>query len=131
MTDREDKKRKGLLHPGALDPLHLVVTALPRLAAATCFGLICCVFVPFSQALRAAGVVWVGLVLQRAIFFDRRVIRADEAAEASYEKPLGPVQTGNPVVFFDIDIGGNPVGRIEIELKASHVPKAGIGDCRS
>ena len=55
MTDREDKKRKGLLHPGALDPLHLVVTALPRLAAATCFGLICCVFVPFSQALRAAG----------------------------------------------------------------------------
>ena len=29
----------------------------------------------------------------------------------------------NPVVFFDISIGGSPKGRIEMELRADVVPK--------
>ena len=29
----------------------------------------------------------------------------------------------NPVVFFDIDIGGAPKGRIEMELRADVVPR--------
>jgi cyclophilin family peptidyl-prolyl cis-trans isomerase len=29
----------------------------------------------------------------------------------------------NPVVFFDISIGGKPAGRIEMELRADVVPK--------
>lgn len=29
----------------------------------------------------------------------------------------------NPVVFFDITIGGSPKGRIEMELRADIVPK--------
>jgi hypothetical protein len=29
----------------------------------------------------------------------------------------------NPVVFFDISVGGSPKGRIEMELRADVVPK--------
>lgn len=32
-------------------------------------------------------------------------------------------KSGNPVVFFDITIGGAPKGRIEMELYISDVPK--------
>lgn len=31
--------------------------------------------------------------------------------------------TENPVVFFDITLGGSPKGRIEMELRADKVPK--------
>ena len=33
------------------------------------------------------------------------------------------VTSENPVVFFDISIGGSPRGRIEMELRADVVPK--------
>lgn len=33
------------------------------------------------------------------------------------------MSTENPVVFFDITIGGSPKGRIEMELRADVVPK--------
>lgn len=29
----------------------------------------------------------------------------------------------NPIVFFDVSIGGNPVGRITMELRADVVPR--------
>jgi hypothetical protein len=31
--------------------------------------------------------------------------------------------TENPVVFFDMTIGGRPAGRIEMELRADVVPR--------
>lgn len=31
--------------------------------------------------------------------------------------------SGNPVVFFDMAIGGKPAGRIEMTLRADVVPK--------
>eukprot|EP01036_Dinobryon_divergens_P060080 gene60080-80128_t len=34
-----------------------------------------------------------------------------------------PIGRGNPVVFFDIGIGGVPAGRIKIELFADVCPK--------
>ena len=33
------------------------------------------------------------------------------------------MSTENPVVFFDITIGGSPKGRIEMELRADVVPR--------
>lgn len=32
-------------------------------------------------------------------------------------------ENSNPVVFFDITIGGSPKGRIEMELRADVVPR--------
>ena len=51
--------------------------------------------------------------------------RIEDFAEvaASYRPPLGPPAPGNPIVFFDIEIGGLFVGRIEMELKADVCPK--------
>jgi hypothetical protein len=33
------------------------------------------------------------------------------------------IEMNNPVVFFDITIGGSPKGRIEMELRADVVPR--------
>ena len=37
--------------------------------------------------------------------------------------PFYPVTPGNPLVFFDITIGGTPAGRVEMELFKDVVPK--------
>jgi hypothetical protein len=47
----------------------------------------------------------------------------DLAAEEDYMKPLGPQTESNPVVFFDIAMKGQTIGRIEMELKANITPK--------
>jgi hypothetical protein len=38
------------------------------------------------------------------------------------ELPLPETMSENPVVFFDITIGGSPKGRIEMELRPDIVP---------
>ena len=54
---------------------------------------------------------------------DKTPVVVDEAAEAAYKPPLGPPASGNPVVYFDVAIGGKEIGRIEMELKIDVVPK--------
>lgn len=41
-------------------------------------------------------------------------------------KVLDCLRRGNPVVFFDISIGGSPSGRIRLELFKNICPKVGI-----
>lgn len=47
-----------------------------------------------------------------------------ECYEELYEPPLGPVGESNPIVFFDIEIVGVYMGRVEMELKADVAPRA-------
>ena len=49
-----------------------------------------------------------------------------ECYEGLYELPLGPVRESNPVVFFDIEIGGVNMGRIVADVApraAENFPK--------
>ena len=41
-------------------------------------------------------------------------------------KVLDCLRRGNPVVFFDISIGGSPSGRIRLELFKNICPKVGL-----
>jgi len=43
--------------------------------------------------------------------------------EANYSPPLGPPKSGNPVAYFDLSIGGEKMGRVEMEIKEDVVPK--------
>eukprot|EP00939_MAST-03C_sp_MAST-3C-sp1_P000303 g303.t1 len=43
--------------------------------------------------------------------------------EGTYTPPLGPPNPKNPVVYFDIEVSGTYIGRIEFELKADVVPR--------
>ena len=43
------------------------------------------------------------------------------ANESSYTLPLGAPNAQNPTVWFDIEVGGQSLGRIEMELKADVV----------
>mmetsp|Transcript_13468 Transcript_13468/g.42988 ORF Transcript_13468/g.42988 Transcript_13468/m.42988 type:complete len:191 (+) Transcript_13468:77-649(+) len=47
----------------------------------------------------------------------------DAQAEANYQCPLGEPVAGNPIAYFDIQIGNVEVGRIEMELKMDTVPR--------
>ena len=48
----------------------------------------------------------------------------DPSHDATYSAPLGPPSNkSNPMVFFDMEISGTAVGRIEMELRADVVPK--------
>eukprot|EP00656_Telonema_subtile_P003758 TRINITY_DN11699_c0_g1_i1.p1 TRINITY_DN11699_c0_g1~~TRINITY_DN11699_c0_g1_i1.p1 ORF type:complete len:410 (-),score=86.05 TRINITY_DN11699_c0_g1_i1:157-1386(-) len=42
--------------------------------------------------------------------------------EHTYACPLGPPLPSNPTAFFDIEIAGEPVGRIEFEVRVSDAP---------
>ena len=43
--------------------------------------------------------------------------------------PLGDVNPANPVVFLEIAVGGEPMGKLAVELKADAVPKT-AENCR-
>jgi len=48
---------------------------------------------------------------------------ADPAVDTAYKVPLGEPASQNLVAWFDMEIGGKAIGRIEMELKMDVVPK--------
>jgi len=46
-----------------------------------------------------------------------------ESYEKSFVKPLGEPAPGNPLVYFDVNIGGTDAGQIVMELKKDTVPR--------
>jgi len=53
----------------------------------------------------------------------RADLREKRDAAKEEETSLKKIKQSNPIVFFDIGIGGKPAGRVEIELRADVVPK--------
>jgi cyclophilin family peptidyl-prolyl cis-trans isomerase len=47
----------------------------------------------------------------------------DPTIDATYNPPLGAPDPTNPIVYFDMTVGGKDMGRIEIELKSNVAPK--------
>ncbi|MGK3738818.1 MAG: peptidyl-prolyl isomerase E (cyclophilin E) [Bacillariaceae sp.] len=45
------------------------------------------------------------------------------ASSSPQDSIVAGKRSDNPFVFFDIEIGGRKVGRVEIELRADVVPK--------
>jgi hypothetical protein len=39
---------------------------------------------------------------------------------------LSMSDTSNPIVYFDMEVGGNDVGRVTFELRSDVVPKTGM-----
>jgi len=48
---------------------------------------------------------------------------ANPAMDTAYKLPLGAPTPQNPIAWFDMQIGGKAIGRIEMELKMDVVPK--------
>jgi len=71
------------------------------------------------------AVVLVVLLVLLNVQFSPRTPNMNDFARfaAEYTLPLGPIHAGNPIVFFDISINSDFIGRIEMELKADVVPK--------
>lgn len=52
-----------------------------------------------------------------------------EGGLAMDQQVVACLRRGNPVVFFDISIGGTPSGRIRFELFKKQCPKVYIKNC--
>ena len=63
--------------------------------------------------------------MNNKIIISCRLSPASRARARKYPKMAAEIGHvgGNPIVFFDISIGGQPVGRIKVELFADVVPK--------
>eukprot|EP00747_Dinoflagellata_sp_TGD_P210885 gnl/TRDRNA2_/TRDRNA2_84112_c0_seq3.p1 gnl/TRDRNA2_/TRDRNA2_84112_c0~~gnl/TRDRNA2_/TRDRNA2_84112_c0_seq3.p1 ORF type:complete len:331 (-),score=43.70 gnl/TRDRNA2_/TRDRNA2_84112_c0_seq3:95-994(-) len=54
---------------------------------------------------------------------DSSISTRASADDGDYLLPLGEPKAGNPIVYFDVSIGGKEAGRIEMELRKDVVPK--------
>lgn len=57
------------------------------------------------------------------LFGPKPIPKPNPDDEARFSPPLGEPTPGNPIAYFDISVGGEPMGRIEMELKKDVVPK--------
>jgi len=89
------------------------------------------VYYPYTTFFEADWTVlkWIAVwLLAQAlcnIQYCQKLIRVQEFAhfEADYLPPLGAPLPSNPIVYIDVEIGGEQAGRIEIELRNEVTPK--------
>lgn len=55
--------------------------------------------------------------------FGGGVPKVDPRDDERYRLPLGDINPKNPTAWFEVTIGGEPMGRIEMEIKKDDVPK--------